>query len=587
MITNYVYRSRFFFKAALILAIAVPGFAGVSRSIQEQYKKDYENKALYLKIPIYSEKQLINISGRNFHVEPGSGSPRYKVGDKLRVLQIDFASDEIKLKMGGIAAPGNVEIIYKFDGNLQESFPNKDVFDRALQATLTEGIKLTELDEAKRAFIEGRFDRSVREIAESASMSRDSVLKNIASLTPAYQDAQRDIENYKNKVQELSGQLSQSQAESRKLGSETKAQQAELDRLKSANAELQRKADNSASQVSKLSDDLRKEKMTSQDYQREISDLKSTVNQRTGTSRDLQKQIDSQGQQIATLKNNLDKQKEANAGLARDNAGLAKDIEDLKAKNQEKQNTIDAISSKGDSLTKKFVNLQKEKEALETKLYDLLQSVSLLSTNITEETIEGGIYSGKANVYLGKTLLGFLAWSIPNRLNNGESKSAEATFSAESINMVQMKGEEKRIRNSLGDHLKIRLDLASNSTTMLVAPEKGKPLRGIKERDHETWRWDVSNQAMQDSQLLLTARLFNRYSNEIPLFHQEHFVMASNAVRQVRSSLQPLSMAIGAVIGFLLFGIVGIFRRHKSPGSRRSSSTELSKPHSSAGPKQL
>jgi predicted nuclease with TOPRIM domain len=590
MIFNCAYRSRFFFQMLLMLAAAVPCFAGVSRSIQEQYKKDYENKALFLKIPIYSEKQFITISGQSFRIEPGSGSTRYKVGDQLRVLLVEFAGDEIKLKMGGIAAVGAAEIIYKFDGSLQESFPNKDVFNRALQATLTEGLKYTEIDEAKHNFIEGQFERSVRETMGSTSMSRDVVLKKIASLVPAYQDAQRDIESLKNKAQDLSGQLSQSQSDNRKLGSESKAQQAELARLKSASAALQEKIDGFVSQVSKLSDELRDAKTAGQGYQKEIASLQSKLTLKADASQDLTRQIadldkakkqlqkekDALGQQITGLQTSLEKQKAANAGLAGDN-------EQLNAANQRLKLTIDAISSKGDSLTKQYLNLQKEKE----KRDEFLQSVGLLQTRITEETTEGGIYSGKANVFLGNILLGSLAWSIPINLNHSQSKKAEATFSAESINDVQMTAEEKAIRHSFGQRLKMRIDLASSSATMIVAPEQEKPLRDIGERDRSTWRWSISNQGAQDSQLRLTARLINRYSNEIPLFQQEHIVMASNAVRQVRNYLQPVPMAMGAVIGFLLFGIAGIFRRPKVPGIRPRSPAESSKPHSSVGPKQL
>ncbi len=38
-----------------VLLCASAGFAGVSRAIQDEYRRTYENKALFLKIPVFSE----------------------------------------------------------------------------------------------------------------------------------------------------------------------------------------------------------------------------------------------------------------------------------------------------------------------------------------------------------------------------------------------------------------------------------------------------------------------------------------------------------------------------------------------------
>jgi predicted nuclease with TOPRIM domain len=568
-------RSCFFYMILFVLAAASFSLAGVSRVIQEQYKKDYENKAMYLKIPIYLEKQIINISGQNFRIGPGSGTPKFKVGDSLRILQVDFTSDEIKLKLGGITSAVTVEIGFKFDGSLQESFPNREVFDRALQAIFTEGIKYTDIDNAKRAFIEEQFDRSMQEIADTASMNRESVLKNIATFVPAYKDAQRDIETLKNKVQDISGQLSQSQSENRKRDSELKALQAELTRLKSTNTDLQ---DKIATQVARLENELRDAKGTAQGYQKELANIQRTLNLKVDANRDLSSQITDLGQalrklqkeneallrQVGSLQAGLEAQKAVNARLVGEN-------EELRAGNRKMQTTIDAITSKGDSLEKKFIQLGNEKE----KLSDFARSLGVLRTRIVKEETESGVRIGKANVYLNNILLGSLSWSIPVYLNYNKSKIAEATFSAESIDYVKTTPEEKHFLHLFGERLKIRLAMSSNSASMTVSSENEKP-HEIGERDRFTWRWTI--QGTQDSRLLLAAHLINRNSNEIPLFQQEHFLMASNAVRQVRNYLQPVSLTIGAVIGFLLFGIAGIFRRRKPPQSPPPPSPDTTQP---------
>jgi predicted nuclease with TOPRIM domain len=564
MHSNREFRFRILCLTLLLLSGALSGFAGVSRSIQEQYKRDYENKAMFLKIPIYSEKQTIYINDQGFRVDQGIGAPRYKVGDQVRVLLVDFAGDEIKLRMSGISVAGMVEIYFRFDADLQESFPNKGVFNKALQATLTEGLKYTDIDEAKRSFVEEQFERSVQEISTSASIGRESVLKNIAPLVPAYQDARHENENLKNRVQDISTQLSQSQSENRKLESESKTQQAELSRLKSANAALQEKIDNSTSQISRLGDELRDVKGNAQGYQRELASIQRSLNIKVDSARDLAAQISDLGQamkkmqkdsdalagQIVTLRTNLDAQLAANARLVGDN-------EELKANNQQMKSTIATLTSNKDSLATQYLKLTREKE----KLDNFSKSIAALRSRIEEEKTEDGFHYGRANVYVKNVLLGSLSWSIPISLNHNESKSCEVAFSAESIDSIRISPEERFLLRSLGDRLKIRVDLASDSATMSVTPGEGQPSREIGERDRSSWRWSIKNQGTQDTQFLITARLINKDSNEIPMFQQENTVTASNAVRQVRSYLQPIPLIAGVVLGFLLFGIVGIFRR--------------------------
>ncbi len=544
------------------------GYAGVSRAIQDQYKKTYENKAMFLKIPIYSERQMVLISGQTFRVEQGTGAPRFKVGDQLRVLLVDFGGDEIKFKLGTIGAPGGVELGFKFDSSLQEGFANRDVFDRALQATLTEGLKYTDIDEAKDSFVRDQFDRAVKEMAGSASISREAVLKNIAPFVPAYLEAQRDIDNLKNRVQDISSQLSQSQSENRKLESDSRAQQAELTRLRNTNASLQDKLEGYTSQISKLGDEVRDAKGNAQGYQKELANIQRSLNMRVDSNRDLTAQISDLGQvlkklqkdndslanQVSSLRANLDAQQASNARLVADN-------EEFKAETRSLKSTLATLTSSKDSLGRQYLDLKTEKE----KLDDLTQAVKSLRTRVEEESSEGGAYTSKVNVYLKDVLIGSLYWNVPAYLNRNETKATDASFSAASIDYVRLNPEERHILKTLGEKLKIRLDLVSSLDSMTVTPGPNKPIQETGERDQSKWQWNIDNQGSKDVRLVLTARLINKDAREIPLFQQESLVAASNMVRQVRGYLQPIPVIVGAILGFLLFGIVGVFRR----GSRR------------------
>ena len=364
------------------------------------------------------------------------------------------------------------------------------------------------------------------------------------------------------------GSSPQAQAENRKLDNETKSQQTELSRLKSANAALQSKIDNSASQISRLGDDLRDAKGSQQEYQRELASLQRSLNLKVDTGRDLGVQIADLGQamrklqkengslesQIGSLRTSLDAQQAAGARLLANN-------EELKASNSKLQATISTLTSKENSLGRQYVDLKREKEKLE----EFANSIAALRTRVEEEKTAGGMHTGKAGVYLKNVLLGSLSWSIPEHINHNESKSGEVVFSAESLDAMRMSPEERHLRGVLGEKLKVRVDLASASSRVEVTPEVEKGYHEIGERDHFSWRWNITSRGSSDSRIFISASLLNKNSREIPVFGKEESLLASNAVRQIRSYLQPIPLAAGIILGFLLFGIVGIFRR---PGKR-------------------
>src|SRR5512136_452521 len=264
----------------IVIVVAQVSFAGVSRAIQDKYRRNYENKALFLKIPIFAEKQYIQLRGGAISPDqgPNTGIARFKVGDQVRVLGMDFTGDEIRFKLGAITGAGLAEIIFKFDSPLLESFPNSAVFEEALQATFTEGLKYTDLEEAKRGYVGDQFERVVREIAATSGTSREAVMKDMAPHLPAYQDALHDIDTLRSRNQDLSGQISPLQSDSRKLDQELRTHQSEVARLRSANQSLQEKIDSSTSQLSRLGEDLRSAKGLTQGYQKELASLQRSLN---------------------------------------------------------------------------------------------------------------------------------------------------------------------------------------------------------------------------------------------------------------------------------------------------------------------
>ncbi|MBN2319713.1 MAG: hypothetical protein JXR49_11575 [Acidobacteria bacterium] len=547
------FRIGLLFNLFWILGSVLPAGAGVSSSVQEQYKKGYENKAMFLRIPIYTEEQIIHIEGQTHRVVPGLGSPLYKVGDQLRILRIDFGGDEIKFHLGAIASQETAEIIYKFDADLQESFPNRNVFDSALESTFTEGLKYSEIEDAKKTYLEQEFNRSVGRMAGAASLSNEFVLKTVAPLIPDYRQTQLERDRLQDKAEEISAELTQLQDEKRRLESELKERESQLSRLKSANTSLQEKVTGSESEILQLDEELRAANKKIQGFEREMADIQNSLSSEADANRDLTRNNAELADRIRGLQEDLVTQKAANERLSGE-------VEDNEKQIGKLNSTIRSLTSNKDSLGRQYVQLKDEKE----KLDDFALTVDALRARIVEEKKDGSRYYGKADILLEAVPLGSLEWSLPSYLSHDEAGSGEVTFYAESIDYVKVTPEERHILRTLGEKLKIAVDLAALAPTMKMSSDNGTEPREIGERESGTWNWKILNNGTGDVPFLISAHLINNHSKKIALFQKEYTVATSNPVQRIRSYLQPIPLAVGVVLGFLLFGIVGIFRRPKA-----------------------
>ena len=592
------YYNRFMRVTAILALLAVSGatqfaFAGVSRAIQDRYRRSYEGKALFLRTPVFAERKYVDLSGGSFRFEPDpTGTARFKVGEQVRITGIDFGGEEIRFRISAIAGVNIAEVIFRFDSPLREDFPNSDVFDRALQATFTEGLKYADIEDAKKGYIDDAFERYIRETMTLTSSSREAVMKSAAAHLPAYQDALRDIDALKGRNQDLSTQLSQAQAENRKMETDLKSQQAEITRLRGTNSALQEKIDSSASQLLRLGDEVRTARGTAQGYQRELSNLQQSLNIRVNTARDL-------GSQIGELSQAVRKIQRENASLTTQNSSLSanvatlettrnrltKQVEDLGASSRQKDDLIASLTSKEDSLGRQFLQMKQAKENLE----NVVRAVGSLTTKIEEEKVQGGIETTRISIYLKDILLGSFVCALPERMSPNEEKPAEAVFSTESIDYVRVSPEERQLLRSLGDRLRVQAQLSSSSPTMSIRPEGEKAVQEVGERDRVSWRWKVANQGTADAPLTLAVALMNRNSDPIPLLRREQLVSSASIVRQVRESLQPVPLAVGAIIGFVVFGIAGVFRRFRDPKASRRRGASPGPPESTphSGTKRL
>ncbi|MEJ2111118.1 MAG: hypothetical protein P8Z37_14645, partial [Acidobacteriota bacterium] len=333
----------FLFGTVLCFCGSMPtASAGVDQSIQDHYKRNYENKAMFLKIPLYEEKQVVNVEGRAFQAESGVGRPLHKVGEQFRITEVDFRKDEIRFRMIAIDSPDEAEIIFNFPVELQENFPGREVFDRVLQSTFTEGLSYTDIEQAKLDFLKGEFNRSIDRMADATAIDSNTVLEKVAPLIPDYSKTARERDALSAKVQDVTDQLNKIKSDNLALESQLKERNDEITRIQNANASVRENLGSSKSQIEKLEAELRNTKEKAQTYQRQIEAIQQSLNVESDSNRDLTRNNAELADRINALQNDLQE-------LQSDNARFSDEIEDYKSEIGKMKSTINTLTSNKNS----------------------------------------------------------------------------------------------------------------------------------------------------------------------------------------------------------------------------------------------
>ena len=537
--------------------------AGVARAIQNSYRQKYENKALFLRYPLFAEVQLLSIRGGSFRWQQAytPNSPRFKVGDRVRILKLDFGGDQIKVKLSSISGTLPSEIIYKFDQSLREDFPNKGTFEAALEATFTED-SYSDLEQSKRSYAGGQFERLVGEIVRATGSKREEVLQSMARQNPAHQDALRDVENVQKRLSELSERLSKAQRDNEVLTKERNQQRLQ-------GSDLQQKVSQNEAEISQLRKNLQVSEGKRGTYQSELTSLQRSLNLKVDVNRGLESQVGGLNAALGKLKS--DKQaletqavslKEKLAGQEKVNSRLSGEIENLKTSSRKMQSTIRTLTSGKDSIAGKYVELTKIRERLE----GFRDSVQKISVRTVQERSEEAVSHARISLFLSETHLGDFEIQIPEYLGTGESKPATAHFHRESVDTVKLSKEDRELYQSLGEKVRLEATLKASAEFMEATSETDELTRQVAEREDAGWQWSILNHANEDVRFQFRASLLNSNEDSIPVLEYEKIVLASNIVSRARSYLQPIPIVIGTLLGSLLFGIFGIFRRGRSTG---------------------
>ncbi|MCH8319533.1 MAG: hypothetical protein IH790_01075 [Acidobacteria bacterium] len=532
--------------------------AGVRREIENWYVHNYENKALFLKIPIRGRRQIVHVSETRPTLDPGSAaSPLlFKVGDQVRITDVNFRNDSVRFKIASLETNGQGEIAFQFPRQLEQDFPQRGNFDVALEATLTEGLSYTDIDSAKEEFIKSQFDQFVQQLARSNNTSNDFVVTTLGEKIPAYQLT-------KNKLQEVEKTLLEETTARKQIESDLARLRAELDPTKTQLSTLQSERDGLLTKIKsaeRQTDEFRK---SVRHYEQQIESLVKNLNLKISSATSLSAQVKILNESINTLQqeriSRARELQDATTQLAQyqgRNQKLSEELQKAKKEKDKVWEDLRLLTSNRKSLEARYLAIKQENEKF--------QDTSLLANSLylkrRVERREEGLFQ-LADLYLLSQLIATLEIQVPPYAGTVHP----VRFEVKSPEIVKFTEEEREIYEVLGETLKIQTSWESNSEDLKIVLLDKEPLQTVGPREKIEWPWMFQGDISQPEQVSLVTHLISPDGTEIFLGSQDFTVSPGQMFARLRHSFSLISLLAGVVLALAALGLVFTFRRNPQP----------------------
>jgi len=537
--------------------------AGVRREIENWYAQNYENKALFLKIPIRGRRQIVHVSDTRPTLDPGSAtSPLlFKVGDQVRITDVSFRNDSVRFKVASLEASGRGEIAFQFPRQLEQDFPQRGNFDVALEATLTEGLSYTDIDSAKEEFIKNQFDQFVQQLARSNNTSNDFVVKTLGEKVPTYRLAT-------SKLVEVEQTLLEETEARQQLQSDLAPLRAELDQTRTQLSTLQSERDNLETKVRSAelqTDEFRK---STRDYEQQIESLVKSLNLKSSSATSLSAQVKILNESITTLQQErISRARElldATTQLAQyqeKNQTLSKELQKTQRDRDKVWDDLRLLTSNRKSLEARYLAIKRENEKF--------QDTSLLANSLyfkrRIERREEGVFQ-LADLYLLSQVLATLEIQVPPYAGTVHP----VRFDVKSPEIVRFTEEERKIYEVLGETLKIQTSWQTRSDNLKIVLLDKEPLQTVGPREKIEWPWMFQGEISQPEPVSLVTHLISPDGTELLLGSQDFTVSPGQIFARLRHSFSLISLLAGVVLALAALGLVFTFRRSPQPPENKA-----------------
>ena len=561
---------------AIVFSMTLWLSAGVRREIENWYVQNFENKAMFLKIPVRGKRQVFHVKATSPILDPASANLPllFKVGDQVRITEVNFRNDVVRFKIASIDLSQESEILFQFPQQLSQDFRQQPSFDATLLATFTEGLSYTDVESAKEEFIKSQFDQFIQQLARSNNTSAEFVRSTLGEKFPEYQLLQEEADSLKSRLQRVEQTLLDENLAGREVQSQLARFQEDLDQTRIELSGVQGERDDLLEEIKSArerTDDFRK---SAEEYEQQMTALVENLNLKTSSASSLGAQVSVLNDSIQTLRQEQitrgRKLEEVNTQLEElqvKNRELSEDLKKAQDERQKVWDNLSVLTSNRKSLEARYVASQEENEKLQNAA--LLSSSLHLERRI--ERREEGTFQ-LADLYLLSQHLATLEMQVPPYSGTVHP----VRFSMKSPDMVKFSEEEREIYEVLGEPLKIETSWQSSSNDLKFLLLNKEAIQTVGPRETVEWPWLFQGEISQPEQASLITYLVSSEGREIFLGSQDVTVNPGQMMARLQQAISPLSLLAGAVLAIAVLGLVFGFRGHsRSPASKQALRRDL------------
>ncbi|GAB4255196.1 MAG: hypothetical protein Kow00109_30330 [Acidobacteriota bacterium] len=479
--------SRLGLFCAFLLA---PVLAGVSDEIEQEYRTRYENKALFLRRPVWTVEQVVAVpEGREIESSGAARAPLFRVTDQVRITKVDFKDQEVEFTLSSVDLSRQARLRFRFPRQLTYTFAQRADFDRVLDAWFTEGLTYRELEEARRRYIQQEFRRTLEVLAGTSGADSEfvknavadaqpefaRVREELASLQERYRALQAENEDLEQRVGTLESELRQARAglaaareSAAGLEQERDRLRRELETLQATLARLQRDNSAATAQLRELSERLNLELGSNTQLSRQIDELSRRLEVLAASEQKARQEVERLGQELEKLRKERDE--------------LRKDLTSTRTALQRAERRLQDLTSDRNSLEARFVRVQDERDRLVTA-QRLADALRLVVTGGAEGGSAGGL---EGELYLLSRRLG--SWRVWVEAAEAGPRLRYA-FRTESPNLVQFSEEERALFEALGETLQVAVVARAWREGQAWQAAEAEEVKPAPVREAVEWSW--------------------------------------------------------------------------------------------------
>ena len=546
-------------------------FPRVGREIRDEYVQRFENKAVFLKVPVRGLQQVVHVLDSGAKLDRGNlNQPvSFKVGDQVRIIDVNFRDKMVRFRFSSVDTTREGSLEFRFPTATQQTFPQRENFEKSLASSLTEGLSYKELESAKGEFIRGQVKTLVREFATTTNTPDEVVLRTIVEDSPQYQALEREFSQTRQKNQTLDRDVSRLGRTSREQRARIADMTVELDRLRTQVRELERDQNLAARTRQSLEGQLK-------DAQVKMSELLGSLNLKAASNTELDNRMQSLSAGIESARRKRVQLSEELAQARADlnereqaNSTLTVDLKKVRDRNRRLSSELRSLTSNKDSIQSQFLQAKRQSDALE--MASRLSAGLRLERSFQE--LEGRPLE-IADLYLLSKRVGRFEIETPDH----PGQICRIKFLMESPDRVEFQEEERVLFDSLGERFKIEPSWSFAGDRLRAVLMEGEAAREAKPREAVEWTWILEGEISEPERAQLRILFLNSDDQKISLDPHEFYLTPPGLMSYLIRSFSPVSLGSGIFLGLVFAGVAGLFRRRSSSKSFKPSKPSKRRP---------